>query len=104
MAEQDFAAIGRIVAERKEIKDSIEVLKKFLNHQGRTLVQLGNALSDTPEGVVFEGQSTTLRHMRSAIYKVEDELIPSLKSAVNSLREKLDELIEIERKAQPFGV
>jgi len=104
MSEHDFAAIGRIVAERKEIKDSIEVLKRYLDQHGKVLVQLGNALSNRPEEVVFEGQSSTLRHMRSAIYKVEDELIPSLKESVNSLREKREKLDEIERKAQPYGV
>ncbi len=104
MSEQDFAAIGRIVAERKEIKGSIEVLKRYLDQHGKILTQLGYALSERPEEVVFEGQSITLRHMRSAIYKVQDDLIPSLKESVKSLREKREQLDEIERKAQPYGV
>lgn len=104
MAEQDYAVIGRIVAERKEIKESIEVLRKYLKQHGSVLVQLGNALSDRAEEVVFAGQSTTMRNRRSAIYDVNDELIPSLKESVKALREKLDKLTEIERQAQPYGV
>jgi hypothetical protein len=106
MAELDYAEMGRIVAERKAIKDRVALLNKQLNDTGTVLGQLGSALMRNAEHVVFEGQSVTFNYLssKSPHFKISDDLILSVKEAVQQLREEVDKLRRIEVQAQPYGV
>ena len=50
MSEVDYAAIGRVAAERKETKDRLGRIKGELSKAGHLMTQLGSALTNSPSG------------------------------------------------------
>ena len=88
MSEVDYAAIGRVAAERKETKDRIDQIKGELSKAGHLMTQLGSALTNSPSEVVFQGQSVSMRHIRSNMFDLKDGFIPSLKELTSVVRHK----------------
>src|SRR4051794_12779485 len=96
-AEQNDAAIGRILRERKEVVSSLALLEADAHKMSQKLTQLARLLDENPQDVWFYGQSVNTKSPppRSTSFTLADfdiQRIVDITSNIRDRREKLDRL------------
>lgn len=95
--EQNDAAIGRVLRERKEAVSSLAALEADAHKVSQKLKQLAQLLDENPQDVWFYGHSvnTSGSPPRNASFNLADfdiEHIIGITSNIRDTREKLDRL------------
>jgi DNA repair exonuclease SbcCD ATPase subunit len=103
--EQD-AAVGRIVRERKEFNQKMEKLKAQAMKHASFLKNLASTLESRPDQLAFDGVSTGADSMVNA-RRFEAALYPQLQDIAdigNEMRETMEQQRRLEERAVRLGV
>jgi hypothetical protein len=103
--EQD-ATIGRIVRERKELKEKIGMLKAKANQQGETLSKIARVLGTSPELLAFNGQSSGASSLTN-VHFFDVASYPQLNDIAtvgNEIRATMEILSRVEARAIQLGI
>jgi hypothetical protein len=95
--EQNDAAIGRVLRERKEVVSSLALLEADAHKMSQRLTQLAQLLDESPQDVWFYGDSANTKGPppRSTSFNLADfdiQRILGITSSIRDTREKLDRL------------
>jgi hypothetical protein len=105
--EDQAAAIGRIVLERKKITENLILLRAEARRLGDELTTLGSFLQSQPELVIFEQQPVNVEYANRAggrIFKQKDINADAVIKITNEIREANDQLAKVTEEARRFGV
>lgn len=95
--EQNDAAVGRVLRERKEVEGHLAALEADAHKISQKLAQLAQVLERNPEDAWFHGQSVSIKGYppRSPSFNISDynmQHVVDLTNEIRDTREKLDRL------------
>ncbi|HTC92980.1 MAG TPA: hypothetical protein VK699_05960 [Terriglobales bacterium] len=103
--EDQDAAIGRVVRERRELQIRLAALESEAGNLGVVLANLGALLQARPEDVVFENHPAPAELLgRAPVFKQGDVLASRVIHIVDEIRKAKFALSNIETKAAHLGI
>src|ERR1700683_767841 len=103
MSEEQDAAVGRVVREKKETEKQIATLEAAAHHFGEVFTTIGEMLKNQPAQVTFNGVSTDAKYSHPPYFDAKEVDGGQIIKLTSDLRSALDHLERLKAEAEKLG-
>ncbi len=103
---EQYELIGKVVSEYTRIEKELNMLRIKVREIGKTMVSIGNQLKESPELLVFSGETTDMTFFgRTNQIKKEDLAnLDTIISLRDQIRNNITELEKLAQQKKDLGI